>query len=154
MPAVRRSSSAAVAALLARVHTYVASFTNDARATVDVPPRVEPPAIASGMRLCGYFERVAALADVGSGTSLRRTGDSRIDAVGMHLAAVHSMPLHRVVELVAQAMARRARNGSASTRGKRARVSRRTLTSARAVDAQRAAHTPRSGESVRFTLGQ
>ena len=77
------------------------------------------------MRLCGYFVNVAQLVDVGRGSSPRRARDPRIDAVGMHLAAVHSMPLHRVVELVAHAIARRARNGKATAgRGKRRALAR------------------------------
>lgn len=89
------------------------------------------------MRLCGYFANVAQLVDVGRGASRRRARDPRIDAVGMHLAAVHSMPLHRIVELVAHALARRARNGKATAgRGRH---------SARARNRRSA---------VTFTLGQ
>jgi hypothetical protein len=67
---------------------------------------------------------VAQIAAVGLGPP-RRAYDPRIDAVGIHLAAVHSMPLHRIVELVAKAVARRARNGAASTRRGKRSVQRR-----------------------------
>jgi hypothetical protein len=70
------------------------------------------------MRPRGYFERVAHIAAVGLGPP-RRSYDPRIDAVGIHLAAVHSMPLHRIVDLVAKAIARRARTGASAGHGKR-----------------------------------
>ena len=95
------------------------------------------PDVATGMRLCGYFANVAQLVDVGRGAAPRRTRDPRIDAVGMHLAAVHSMPLHRIVELVAHALARRARNGKGTAGRGRRRTRARTRRSA-----------------VTFTLGQ
>src|SRR5215211_4847258 len=90
----------------------------DDESSITPPQGEETPPVALGMRLCGYFERVAHIAGVGRGPP-RRSYDPRIDAVGIHLAAVHSMPLHRIVELVAKAIARRARNGASTRRGKR-----------------------------------
>jgi len=75
---------------------------------------------ATSLRLSSYVEKVAALADVGLFAPARRRYDPLIDAACLHLAEVHSMPLHRIVELVASAVARHARNGSrVSRRGKR-----------------------------------
>jgi hypothetical protein len=75
---------------------------------------------AASLRLSSYVEKVADLADVGFATSPRGGCDLRIDAACLHLAEVHSMPLHRIVEVVAGAIARRARNGARSSgRGKR-----------------------------------
>jgi len=82
------------------------------------------PELPRGMGLCGYFTHVAHLVDVEPGAPRRRARDPRIDVVGMHLAAVHSMPLHRVAELVAREIARRARHGTTARRhahGTRAR---------------------------------
>jgi len=76
------------------------------------------------MGLCGYFTHVAHLVDVEPGAPRRRARDPRIDVVGMHLAAVHSMPLQRVAELVAREIARRAQHGTTARRrshGTRAR---------------------------------
>ncbi|PYP78690.1 MAG: hypothetical protein DMD35_10660 [Gemmatimonadetes bacterium] len=110
-----------VCALVERVRGYVGSLgERQAEANAaDTTSETTAPA-AGGMRLCGYFERVAQLAEVRPGRSRRSAYDPRIDAVSLHLAAVHSMPLHRIVELVANAIARRARNGAASS-GRRGR---------------------------------
>ncbi len=81
---------------------------------------------ATSLRLGSYVEKVAALAEVGVFAPSRRRYDPLLDAACLHLAEVHSMPLHRIVELVARAIARRARNGSrVSGHGKR-RAARRT----------------------------
>ena len=94
------------------------------------------PELARGMGLCGYFAHVANLVEVEPGASWRRARDPRIDVVGMHLAVVHSMPLRRVAELVAQAIARRARHRTAA--GRHAHVTR----------------ARRGRSAVTFTLGQ
>jgi hypothetical protein len=70
---------------------------------------------AASLRLSSYVEKVAGLTDVGSAAPPRRGCDLRIDAACLHLAEVHSMPLHRIVEMVARAIARRARNGTRSS---------------------------------------
>jgi hypothetical protein len=67
---------------------------------------------ATSLRLGSYVEKVADLAGVGFATPSRRAHELRIDAACLHLAEVHSMPLHRIVEIVARAIARRARNGA------------------------------------------
>jgi hypothetical protein len=74
------------------------------------------PELRDGMGLCGYFPHEAHMVDVAPGASRRRARDPRIDLVGMHLATVHSMPLHRVAELVAREIARRARHGTSARR--------------------------------------
>jgi hypothetical protein len=75
---------------------------------------------AATLRLGCYVDKVADLTAVGLAAPPRRGFDLRIDAACLHLAEVHSMPLHRIVELVARAIARRARNGApAGGRGKR-----------------------------------
>jgi hypothetical protein len=82
---------------------------------------------AASVRLSSYVEKVADLAGVGFAAPLRRGCDRRIDAACLHLAGIHSMPLHRIVEVVARAIARRARNGTRSSErgGRRPAWSRR-----------------------------
>ena len=80
---------------------------------------------AGRLRLSSYVEKVASLADVGFAAPLRRGCDLRIDAACLHLAEVHSMPLHRIVELVAGAIERRARNGARVNRRSKRVVHRR-----------------------------
>ena len=82
---------------------------------------------AASLRLSSYVENVADLAEVGYVAPSRRRFDPRIGAACLHLAEVHSMPLHRIVELVAHAIARRARDGARSSgRGKRVASRRRS----------------------------
>jgi hypothetical protein len=116
-PITVRSLSPAAAALVARVHGYVGALGERADdGTVDdsLAERTVPVAVAA--HLGGYIEQVAQLADVSGHATSRRVHDPRLDVVTLHLAEVNSMPLSRIVELVAQAMARRARH-----RSKRAR---------------------------------
>ena len=70
---------------------------------------------ATSLRLSSYVEKVADLAQVGFIAPQRRRYEPRLDAACLHLAEVHSMPLHHIVELVALALARRARNGARSS---------------------------------------
>ena len=67
---------------------------------------------ATRLRLSSYVEKVADLAGVGFAVPRRRVHELRIDAACLYLAEVHSMPLHRIVEIVARAIARRARDGA------------------------------------------
>jgi len=77
----------------------------------------------AGLRLGSYAEKVADLAGVSLAAPSRRGHHARIDAACLHLAEVHSMPLSRIVEIVARAIARRARNGTQSGgRGRRRRT--------------------------------
>jgi len=69
----------------------------------------------SSLRLSSYVEKVADLARVGFIAPARRRYEPRLAAACRHLAEVHSMPLHRIVELVAVDVARRARNGARSS---------------------------------------
>ena len=80
---------------------------------------------ATSLRLSSYVEKVAALAEVGLFAPSRRRYDPLIDAACLHLAEVHSMPLHRIVELVARAIARHARNGSRVSGHRKRRATRR-----------------------------
>jgi hypothetical protein len=112
-----RSLSPALAALAARVHGYVGALgehVDDGRIGNSSWDETLPVAVAA--HLGGYIEQVAQLADVSGRATSRRTHDPRLDVVSLHLAEVNSMPLSRIVELVAQALARRARH-----RSKRAR---------------------------------
>jgi hypothetical protein len=79
---------------------------------------------ASSLRLSSYVEKVADLTGVGFAAPSRHGHELRIDAACLHLAEVHSMPLHRIVEIVARAIARRARSG-ARAKGRGPRRSRR-----------------------------
>ena len=82
---------------------------------------------SSSLRLSSYVEKVADLAQVGFAAPKRHGYDLRIDAACLHLAEVHSMPLARIVERVANALARRARNGVRSSgRGKHVSPARRS----------------------------
>lgn len=62
------------------------------------------------MLSCGVCE-IAHLAGISGFATSHRTGEARLDMLKLHLAEVHSMPLSRIVELVAHALARRARRG-------------------------------------------
>jgi hypothetical protein len=115
-----QSLSPAAAALVARVHGYVGALGNRAD-DGGVADSLAERALPVAAHLGGYIEQVAQLADVSGRATSRRTRDPRLDVVNLHLAEVHSMPLARIVELVAQALARRARHRS--TRARRARVS-------------------------------
>ena len=116
-----RSLSPEAAALVARVHGHVRALgkrADDGGVADALAERSMPLAVAA--HLGGYIEQVAQLADVSGRATSRRTRDPRLDVVNLHLAEVHSMPLARIVELVAQALARRARHRS--MRARRGRV--------------------------------
>ena len=89
---------------------------------------------ATSLRLSSYVEKVADLAGVGFAAPRRRVHELRIDAACLYLAEVHSMPLHRIVEVVAGAIARRARNG-ARTHGQGKRRPRRARRDQRPMEA-------------------
>ena len=108
---------------------------------------------AASLRLSSYVDKVADLADVGSAAPPRRGCGLRIDAACLHLAEVHSMPLHRIVEVVAHAIARRARNGARSSgravhQGPMENTRRRTYPGAAMMRARATSSTPdpREGE--------